>query len=128
MAARNLGPEQDLATHYKNYVPIMLGLSLNSDVEFVPGVDFLVRKFAQLHRSPVYYYQFSYDGGRSTCHGDELGYILGVEWKSVDATSEEVKTRYLDIGTQLVMTNENLNENRNNFWRKFIRQHRRPSD
>ena len=36
---------------------------MNSDVDFVLGVDEVVRGFSALGRSPAFYYQFSYDGG-----------------------------------------------------------------
>jgi hypothetical protein len=38
-------------------------LQMYSDIEGVLGVDDMVRGIAALKRSPVFYYQFSYDGG-----------------------------------------------------------------
>ncbi|KAF4527500.1 hypothetical protein B566_EDAN015438 [Ephemera danica] len=155
--------------------PLEKFVILNSDVEIVFGVDELVRVLASSSSQQVFYYQFSYDGGRSTiksranisyngtCHEDELAYLFtgsaypsllkassqdflmiarlskmwtdfaktgnptpstnsgfGTQWKPVD----KLKTRYLDIGVQLVMRDENMNEARVYFWRELVRKHR----
>ncbi|KAF4526363.1 hypothetical protein B566_EDAN014101 [Ephemera danica] len=61
---------------------------LESDIMFVLGVDKLVHDVAALKRSPVYYYEFTYDGGLNllkqlaqiklpgVCHADELAYLF----------------------------------------------------
>ncbi|XP_059470573.1 esterase E4-like [Neocloeon triangulifer] len=77
-------------------------LAMASDAEYAVGVDQLVRsEVAKRRRSPIYYYQFSYEGSISliksqlmppnmsgSAHGDELGYLFsrnGVDWKNLTA-------------------------------------------
>ncbi|KAF4526361.1 hypothetical protein B566_EDAN014099 [Ephemera danica] len=63
-------------------------IMLNTDCEYVLGVDNLVRQIASMGRSPVFYYLFSYDGNLGTLkrltrvnrpgtvHTDDLGYLF----------------------------------------------------
>ncbi|KAF4526360.1 hypothetical protein B566_EDAN014098 [Ephemera danica] len=175
---------KNITTFYRHLEPNDVTkryLMFISDVYFAKGMDEFVRAMAALHRSPVFYYKFSYDGGLSllkkiyqidkngTTHFDDLGYLfarssvldgfrrlstsdqktidrmtklwsnfattgnptpdssLGVIWEPVTAPShapELANTRYLDIGAELTMREENLNE-RLAFWRKLISEHQK---
>ncbi|KAF4526357.1 hypothetical protein B566_EDAN014095 [Ephemera danica] len=72
---------------------------LKTDVDFIIGVDELVRGVAALRRNPIFYYSFCYDGGLSllkkvfniqkegAAHADELGYLF-----TRDMISDEIKS------------------------------------
>ncbi|XP_065341225.1 esterase E4-like isoform X2 [Cloeon dipterum] len=73
---------------------------INSDIDFMKGVDDLVRKIvtSESRKAPVFYYQFCYDGNltfykkkrnivrKGACHTDEVGYLLtrdAIPWEKI---------------------------------------------
>ncbi|XP_059054137.1 esterase FE4-like [Achroia grisella] len=84
-----------------------------SDIDFTGGI-FEATTLIAKHNSPVYLYEFSYDGGlnlikqkfkinrKGTSHGDDVGYILKLDtFKSatISETDELVRERIITLWT-----------------------------
>ncbi|XP_067008041.2 esterase FE4 [Anabrus simplex] len=90
-----------------------------TDMSFHEGVLHGVKKMSSKSSAPVYFYQFSYDGGLGftkvtapgiinfpgAAHGDDLGYIfdIGVQ-VSDDSLDAEVRSRMVTLWTNFVKT------------------------
>ncbi|XP_026762565.2 juvenile hormone esterase-like [Galleria mellonella] len=84
-----------------------------SDIDFIGGIFEAVSLIAK-HNSPVYFYEFSYDGGlnsikkklninrKGTSHGDDSGYVLKLDVfksASISETDELVRERVTTLWT-----------------------------
>jgi cholinesterase len=82
-------------------------IEFNTDALFACGINYTVRQHIAFHRSPVFYYQFAFDGKlgllknllgmknlTGVCHGDEVGYLFDGSLQDVllDPESPEVQT------------------------------------
>lgn len=83
-----------------------------SDVDFIGG-GYVSASLIAKHNSPVYFYEFAYDGGlnylkkkyniphKGACHGDEGGYLLRSTLLDgeISKTDESVKNRLVGMWT-----------------------------
>ncbi|CAG9793753.1 unnamed protein product [Diatraea saccharalis] len=89
------------------------GIDFFSDVDFFGG-GYVATSLIAKHNSPVYFYEFDYDGGlnylkkkynierKGACHGDDGGYLIrcdAILGKSVSKTDELVRDRLLEMWT-----------------------------
>ncbi|XP_068084826.1 esterase FE4 [Anabrus simplex] len=91
-------------------------IDLCTDISFADGVLHGVKKISSRNSAPVYFYQFSYDGGLvdsrdvfdnlpHPAHGDDLGYIFDVGIQVPDDSLDaKVRSRMVTMWTNFAKT------------------------
>ncbi|RVE54110.1 hypothetical protein evm_001233 [Chilo suppressalis] len=90
-----------------------LAIDFFTDVDFFGGA-YVATSLIAKHSSPVYFYEFSYDGGlnylkkkyninrKGACHGDDGGYVIRCEailGKNASKSDELVRSRIVEMWT-----------------------------